>query len=839
MRLQFASPTAADMQRLQDLMDGLAFSDEVKIAHRQLQRTSQIRVSEERHPGTIAIWQAAFLVTYGKPTLAEKTAWEKIQHKTGENLMTYSDRFKRLHDLCNPTSQLSRKAVTDSYLRGLQAIHQRLHEQVALVMSTLDEHQQTFQKASALAVERYEGLALFFPSKEDTPSPQPPIKQHQRAQSTNSQHGGPCTLCHVVHNSFQCPCVDPRQAEDDWTGPPTRQAWDVYNIAYKALDLRSAGMPRFACPVSRGPPQPSQKGRGQGNYRGNSNQRSYGQQGNTYRGKDRALPGPPPTSAGNDGIFMPDYPTSNFSGHQRRGEQARSLMTVQERELLRQQLGTDAYITQLCQLDGDDASSVGEDQEGVTWTDPWDTPAFDSTVQPASLGGNHPARVRAPPNPVYTPAATQATSPGRRQSPRLQQPNMLSAVAPPVPFPAVPLPTDIPLSQLPDALQHLRRPQQPSSNLSPAADQHAPALGDTINVSMLYMQNAGPGVLEGYIRGDTLVSFHLDGRERTLRVSDLHFPCTNDTVRGLLSGRAAQALETIGTSAPAELSTPKTVRTKRAKLVSPPPTLPCTPMHPAAAMALDVDSPSARFPPALVSFDIGANGLSPDSPVTSVDLNNQQPADDRQAFTPGSPPPQQPQQTADSPQPHTAAHAGPLPLLTPLFDCPTVYYLRSGDPASSLSLVHSARDVSFPFVRCIYDSGSNLNLISSSYCKQHGIEYDTTDGINMLTSSGAVSKTVGRVCTPLHFSLPNASGGTVKIRITLQVVHASVENFDILLGTPFMNAVASWVDVPTSMLCYRPQWHSIRSPAGQLRIPIITTTDSPDAAYRAAIAPRK
>ena len=168
-----------------------------------------------------------------------------------------------------------------------------------------------------------------------------------------------------------------------------------------------------------------------------------------------------------------------------------------------------------------------------------------------------------------------------------------------------------------------------------------------------------------------------------------------------------------------------------------------------------------------------------------------------------------------------------------------MYYLRSGDPATSLSLLHSVLGTSYPFVRCIYDSGSNLNLISSSYCKQHGIEFDTTEGISMLTSSGAVSKTVGRVSTPLHFSLPNSSGGTVKIRVTLQVVHASVENFDILLGTPFMNAIASWVDVPTSMLCYRPQWHSIRSPAGRLSIPITTTTDSPDAAYRAAIAPRK
>jgi hypothetical protein len=99
MRLQFAVPSAADMQRLQNAMDGLVFCDEVKAAHRQLQRTSPIRVAEDRHPGAIGIWRVAFLTTYGKPTTSEKAQWEKVHHKSGENLMTFSDRFKRLHDL--------------------------------------------------------------------------------------------------------------------------------------------------------------------------------------------------------------------------------------------------------------------------------------------------------------------------------------------------------------------------------------------------------------------------------------------------------------------------------------------------------------------------------------------------------------------------------------------------------------------------------------------------------------------------------------------------------------------------------------------------------------------
>jgi hypothetical protein len=72
MRLQLASPTVADMQRLQDLIGGLVFTDEVKPGHRQLQRTSQIRISEERYPGTSAVWQSAFLITYGKPTHPER-----------------------------------------------------------------------------------------------------------------------------------------------------------------------------------------------------------------------------------------------------------------------------------------------------------------------------------------------------------------------------------------------------------------------------------------------------------------------------------------------------------------------------------------------------------------------------------------------------------------------------------------------------------------------------------------------------------------------------------------------------------------------------------------------
>jgi hypothetical protein len=47
--------------------------------------------------------------------------------------------------------------------------------------------------------------------------------------------------------------------------------------------------------------------------------------------------------------------------------------------------------------------------------------------------------------------------------------------------------------------------------------------------------------------------------------------------------------------------------------------------------------------------------------------------------------------------------------------------------------------------------------------------------------------------------------------------------YDLLLGVPFINGCATWVDVPTSELVYRPDYMSKGDTVTMHRIPIVTT----------------
>jgi hypothetical protein len=608
------------------------------------------------------------------------------------------------------------------------------------------------------------------------------------------------------------------------------------------MDLRKQGWSQFPPPLPKGAPQHRQR------------------QDRPNQKKQQRLPGPPETSPANDGIFAPDYPASSYGHFQGKAgaEKARSLLSEAQRQAMQQQLDTHSYLSQLLANTDTESEGPGDHHWPAPSISDTDGDFFDlpskpgpPSTYPESNGNRYNTRARTSPVQVYDPSPVRTSSSGsNKRSPnratRAQQPDLLSAAAPPIPFPAVPLPTNIPISQLPDHLQRLRQPGLSGSTLPPATAQQPPPQASNLPVPLLYMLNLGPGVLEDFIQPDTLVSINIDGKERSFSVGSIHFPCSTDAFRNLLSRQAAPTSNLV--DAADEICSPPAKR--HTQFWRPP-----TPADAAENLSSNMASPSP--PPQIdapnlvepltqppspaasnVAFNLDATQFisPPDSPV-SHRLNNQ-PDKEQRPDSPGSQSDSQKQLVAVSKQPHTAAHVAALPLLTPLFDCPTVYYLKSGDPASSLSLIHSVLGTSYPFVRCIYDSGSNLNLISASYCKQHKFEYDATDGLSMLTSSGALSETAGRVSTPLHFSLPHKKGAAVKIRLTLQVVDASIENFDILLGTPFMNCTASWVDVPTSTLCYRPHWISTRSPFGRLSIPITTTTKTPDPVYRAAIAPR-
>jgi hypothetical protein len=58
---------------------------------------------------------------------------------------------------------------------------------------------------------------------------------------------------------------------------------------------------------------------------------------------------------------------------------------------------------------------------------------------------------------------------------------------------------------------------------------------------------------------------------------------------------------------------------------------------------------------------------------------------------------------------HTAAPT----LLMATLNCPTMCYLKPGEHATSLSLLHSVNGVTYPFTHCIYDGGPSMNMMDS------------------------------------------------------------------------------------------------------------------------------
>lgn len=167
-----------------------------------------------------------------------------------------------------------------------------------------------------------------------------------------------------------------------------------------------------------------------------------------------------------------------------------------------------------------------------------------------------------------------------------------------------------------------------------------------------------------------------------------------------------------------------------------------------------------------------------------------------------------------------------------------MYTLPSGDPATSISLVDGTTARYHPFTTCIYDSGSNVNILSREYCDKTGIQYGHRGGITMMTSSGDQHSTAGRVTAPVHFRLPGCDGDAVNITLELQVVDAPKRSYDILLGTPFMNALATSVDVPTATMRYQPRWLTELDASGPVcSIPITLTTTNPSQEYCDMLAP--
>ena len=161
-------------------------------------------------------------------------------------------------------------------------------------------------------------------------------------------------------------------------------------------------------------------------------------------------------------------------------------------------------------------------------------------------------------------------------------------------------------------------------------------------------------------------------------------------------------------------------------------------------------------------------------------------------------------------------------------DYPVIHTLQGGPALTTLSVVHSATGTILPYRTAIYDSGSTLNMADRAWVDEHGLSIDSSKRTVLHTSDGHSTTTLGTVSTPLHFTFCKGHPQYDRsVQLELHVVPCSTHVYDILLGVPFINGCATWVDVPTSELVYRPDYMTQGDTVTMHRIPITTTMRAP------------
>ena len=750
-------------------------------------------------PPLSTLWACAFLAEFGAATSVELSAWVSFKRLPKESLLAFNDRFERTKEQCNGQAGLPRQQVLHMYLEGLAAIQPLLHNNVRDRLADLQDHLRTFETARTLATSLAERFHEFAPIIE-SPAPPPrqaaasaPLRQQPRAHAASHQ----CPTCLEHHPHRACFVHDPRNAPANWRGPINYHSYLQYVAAWEGQGLdrvRGAPMP-WVGPIP-------ESTRLTVNSKPSSSTHS-----SAPVTRPRYLEAPPPAS------YAPRQPKDTF----------------QSPNTNYLDFGPHSSYAQFAETPppppAQPRSFTGTQ---ISWQlDPPLSPlfTFGSSPTPSSMvvaGSDiqHPYPLRSrsgtPPAARPPPAPIAAAPQLRAKSPRATK--VLPSTAPPIPFPAVPISQSIPPSQLPDAIQRLRAPaahtpQRVSNSLPP------PPSATHMTLTLPFLQNLGPGCLEHALTPDSVLCLNLNGNTVYVSLEHVALSCSREQAMALLDP-SRPALPAAAASASPSPTT--------ATSSQPPPHTP-TASKPAPIISTTQSEISPASPPAAaaskaVSFSQLPDLLIPksDQPALSSHLTSLESLSLAAART-------SPVAGVD----HTPVIVEALAAS----EYPAVYTLPPGDPATSLSLVRADTGTACAYSTCIYDSGSNMNMLSADFCKRQGIQYSKEGAVSMLTSSGSSHTTCGRVTTPVHFTLPGQDS-PVQIALELQVVDTPVHAYDILLGTPFMNALATSVDIPTGTMRYRPKWMQEHDPSGPVcSIPITTTTSNPSAEYIRMLAP--
>ena len=109
--------------------------------------------------------------------------------------------------------------------------------------------------------------------------------------------------------------------------------------------------------------------------------------------------------------------------------------------------------------------------------------------------------------------------------------------------------------------------------------------------------------------------------------------------------------------------------------------------------------------------------------------------------------------------------------------------------------------------RVILDTGANVVLASLDWVERNGLEWLPAATLQLRTSSGGTFSACGRLAQPLIVVLCAGTPEELKVAVDCYVMRDQSNLYELLIGTPFVNAVGGEISSFTNSFTYRPQLH--------------------------------
>ena len=164
---------------------------------------------------------------------------------------------------------------------------------------------------------------------------------------------------------------------------------------------------------------------------------------------------------------------------------------------------------------------------------------------------------------------------------------------------------------------------------------------------------------------------------------------------------------------------------------------------------------------------------------------------------------------------------------------PAVYSFAQGPEPAGITFRASPDGPTLKVERAILDTGANVVLGSKAWVEKNKLRWQPTNKLSMRTSSGDTFQACGRLSKPLIVVFCGGTAEELKVAVDCYVMEDQADLYELLVGTPLVNAVGGDISSYRSSFTYRPELYKEGGdPDVTHSIPICTYTAVAGAAYK-------